>query len=137
MAHHHDTHAEGDHGHVHVVPMKVLVGVWLGLIVLTWVTVAASWVDFGHLVGEPWLNIVGALTIALIKAALVALYFMHLRYDHPFHGTILVASLAFVCLLIGIALMDAKTYDPEKIPDHAPAIEREAEPAMGDTPATP
>jgi hypothetical protein len=27
-----------------------------------------------------------------------------------------------VALLIGIALLDAKTYDPEKIPDYAPAI---------------
>ncbi len=136
MAHQHDTHADGDHGHVHIVPMKVLVGVWLGLIVLTWVTVAASWVDFGHLVGEPWINLVGALSIALIKAALVALYFMHLRYDHPFHGTVLIASLAFVALLIGIALIDVEVYDPEKIPNYAPRLEQVA-PAELEPPAAP
>ena len=137
MAHQHDTHADADQVPVHLVPMKVLIGVWLALIVLTWVTVAASWIDFGHLVGEPWLNIVGALGIALVKAALVALYFMHLRYDHPLHGTVLVAALAFVCLLIGIALLDAKTYDPDKIPDFAPRIEQMAAPADGEMPPSP
>lgn len=136
---HAHAHAHGDaHGaeHVHVVPLKILFGVWGVLIVLTWVTVAASWVDFGHLVGEPWLNIVGALAIAVVKAGLVALYFMHLRYDHPFNGFVLCAALAFVALLIGIALLDTKEYDAQKIPNYAPKIEAiekeralEAEPA--------
>jgi cytochrome c oxidase subunit 4 len=114
--------------HVHVLPMRVLVGVWFGLLVLTFVTVAASWVDFGALMGEPWLNLVGALSIAVLKAALVALYFMHLRYDHPFHGFVLITSLAFVALLVFISLQDAVSYQDEVIPGYAPAIEQQVAP---------
>ncbi len=113
---------------VHVVPIRVLVGVWLALIVLTVLTVAASWVDFGHLVGEPWLNLVGALTIAVVKGSLVALYFMHLRYENPFHGFILVTALAFVGLLIGIAMIDVQATRPDLIPNYAPALETPASP---------
>jgi len=121
---------------VHVVPMKVLVGVWLALVLLTVATVAASWVDFGHLLGEPWLNLVGALGIAVIKGSLVGLYFMHLRYENPFHGFVLATALAFVALLIGIALLDSEATVPDRIPDYAPALEAPAAPPA-ETPAVP
>ncbi len=132
MSDHSHSHAhaasDGPPAHVHVVPLKVLFGIWAALVFLTWVTVAASKVHFGQLIGEPWLNVVGALLIAVVKASLVALYFMHLRYEHPFHGFVLVAALAFVALLITIALVDTREYDEEKIPNFAPRIE-EAEKA--------
>ncbi len=66
----------------HVVPVAVLLVVFGALIVLTAATVAATWIDLGG-----W-NLGIALGIATVKAALVALYFMHLRYDHPFHALI-------------------------------------------------
>lgn len=129
-------HASHADAHVHVVPMKVLVGVWLALVLLTVVTVAASWVDFGHLIGEPWLNLAGALGIAVIKGSLVVLYFMHLRYENPFHGFVLMIALAFVALLIGITLLDAEAVQPNLIPDYAPALEAPAAPP-GDAPPAP
>jgi len=90
----------------HVVPVSVLAGVLAVLLALTFITVAVTWFDLGA-----W-NIWIALGIATIKAGLVALYFMHLRYDKPFNGVVLITSLAFVMLFIGFALLDTREYRP-------------------------
>jgi cytochrome c oxidase subunit 4 len=42
----------------------------------------------------------------------VALYFMHLRYDHPFHGLIFVVALGFLALFMSLTLMDTQQYQP-------------------------
>lgn len=97
----------GLHGTVHVVPLRVLVGVFLALLALTFVTVAATWVDWGQ-----W-NLAIALGIATVKAALVALYFMHLRYDHPFNALIFVVGLVFLALFLAITTLDTQQYQPE------------------------
>ena len=111
--------------HVHVVPTKVLVAVWLTLIVLTWLTVSATKIDLGGL------NIFIALGIAVVKSAFVALYFMHLRYDKPFHGVVFVVALLFVALFISFALLDTKQYHPDTIPGYAPGIVQESAPGNG------
>jgi cytochrome c oxidase subunit 4 len=117
-----DDKAHAGHGahaaSVHVVPLRVLVGVWGALLVLTAATVAITWVDLGPF--NLWL----ALGIATVKASFVALYFMHLRYDKPFNGFLLIVALAFVMLLAGLALLDTWEYRPELIPGYAPAIHR-------------
>lgn len=115
----HDTQhgTAGEHGLVgHVVPVKILLGVALGLFFLTFITVAATWRDFGRL------NIWIAMIIATVKASLVLLYFMHLRYDRPFNGLVLIGSLLFVAIFIGFALMDTVEYHPEQIPGYAPGM---------------
>jgi len=105
QAHSHGEHDEHEE-HVHVVPLKLLVNILLALLVLTFLTVAATWIDLGSF------NIVLALAIALVKAAFVCLYFMHLRWDSPFNGLVLIVSLAFVTLFIGITLIDTGQYKP-------------------------
>lgn len=100
----------------HVVPLPVLFSVLGTLLVLTFVTVAASWFDFGRL------NLWIALGIALFKASLVLLFFMHLKYDKPFNAIVIIVSLALVVLLIVIALQDSAQYEPQKIPGYAPSI---------------
>ena len=108
------THAHASPGHGahpgvgHVVPVRILLTVALALVALTWVTVAATWFDFGRM-GNLWI----ALIIALVKSSLVALYFMHLRYDRPFNAIVLISSLVFVILFIGLALWDSSTYQHE------------------------
>lgn len=109
-AHHHAAH-------VHVVPANVLLAVWGALMALTVLTVAATWVDLGSL------NLVVALVIATVKAALVVLYFMHMRYDRPFHAVVFLTALAFVALFVILALLDTAAYRPEMIPDYAPAMQ--------------
>lgn len=105
----------GGHGHAHdpnhpivghLVPVSTLVGTAVALLVLTVLTVAVRWVDAGEA------NIVIALTIAVIKGSLVALFFMHLWWDRPFNSFCFVAALAFVGLFMGLALMDTFAYGP-------------------------
>lgn len=113
-AHDHDPNAVG-----HVVSMKILVGVWLALMVLTYVTVAATYIDLGEF------NFPLAMLIATVKAALVCLYFMHLRWDKPFNTIVFVSSLGFVALFIGLVLTDKHEYHEDEIPGYAPLIEEE------------
>ncbi len=92
----------------HHVSLWVLAATLGTLLVLTFITVAATWVNFG---GS--LNLWIAMGIATVKATLVALYFMHLRYDRPFNSVILITALLFVLLFVGIALMDSAQYGPD------------------------
>ncbi len=106
----HDHNAEHAGGAVplaHVIPAPVLVAVFAALIVLTVATVAVTWVDLGA-----W-NLVAAMAIATVKASLVALYFMHLRYDHPFHGLVFVAALVFLALFLVPTLQDTVDAEPD------------------------
>jgi cytochrome c oxidase subunit 4 len=102
--------------HVHVVPLRVLLLVWLALLVLTILTVAVTRWHLGEL------SIVIALGIAVVKSTFVALYFMHLRYDRPFHAIAFVVALLFVFLFITFALVDTQQYRSQLIPGYAPAI---------------
>jgi cytochrome c oxidase subunit 4 len=110
--------AGGLPGFVHIAPFRVLAAVWVTLLVLTWVTVAATGVDLGRF--NLWL----AMAIATVKASLVLLYFMHMRYDRPINAIVFVTALLFVMLFVGFALMDTLAYQPELIPGYAPGIER-------------
>lgn len=113
MSHHDhsqgDGHAHGD-GFAHVLPVKLLVGVWALLMVLTLVTVAVTQIDLGRSG-----NLIIAMGIATIKAVAVGLYFMHLRWDKPFNALVFVSSLLFVSLFISIALLDKSEYEHDII----------------------
>ncbi len=91
----------------HVVPLRVLLGVFAVLLSLTFLTVAATWFDFGG-----WALAI-ALGIATVKAALVALYFMHLRYDNPFYAVVFVTALMFLALFLSLTLLDTLQYRPD------------------------
>ena len=110
-------HPEAHAGVGHVVPLRLLVGVLLILLVLTVATVAVTWVDLGPF------NLIVALVIAVVKASLVALYFMHLRWDRPFNGLVLITSLFLVALFIALALLDSVQYQPDVIPGYAPEMQ--------------
>ncbi|MBL8879422.1 MAG: cytochrome C oxidase subunit IV family protein, partial [Phycisphaerales bacterium] len=102
------THAKAGNGHGHgvghIVPTSLLAGVLVVLLFLTWITYAATLINFGPL------NIWIALLIATVKASLVGLYFMHLRWDKPFNGVILIGSLVFVMLFVSLSLTDTAAY---------------------------
>jgi len=67
------------------------------LLILTVITVGASYIQFGS--GAA--NVVIALTIATIKASIVGLFFMHLLHDKPVNAIIAVTGFLF----LGIFLM--------------------------------
>ncbi len=100
----------------HVLPARVLLAVWLALVVLTAVTVGATRLPLGSL--SLWI----ALCIATVKAGLVALYFMHLRWDRPINAVIFLGTLLFVLLFVGLALTDTQSYHPDLIPGYAPGM---------------
>ena len=114
---HHDT-TDSNHGGAHIVSVHMLVAVLLVLLALTWATVAATRFDMGTL------NLWAALAIAVVKATLVALYFMHLRWERPINAIFFVASIVFIALFIGLVLMDTTTYQHELIPGYSPAIDQ-------------
>ena len=86
-------------GH-HVVSWRVYLAVFAALAVLTVVTVAVNGHDFGPL------NLVVALGIAITKASLVVLYFMHARYSPRLTGVVIAASLAFFVILVFLTFTD-------------------------------
>jgi cytochrome c oxidase subunit 4 len=100
----------------HIVPLPVLFGVLGTLLVMTFVTVAVSWFDFGRF------NLWIALGIAVFKASLVLLFFMHLKYDKPFNAIVIIVSMALVMLFIALTRTDSAQYEPDKIPGYAPSI---------------
>lgn len=79
-----------------IVPKTTYYRVALALLVLFILTVAAAYIDMGPF------NIFVALAIAIVKAVLVVLYFMHVRYNSPL--TWLFASAGFMWLVILFAL---------------------------------
>jgi cytochrome c oxidase subunit 4 len=88
----------------HDVPTWVLVAVFVALLVLTAMTVAVTRVDLGSF------NVWIALSIATIKAVLVALFFMHLAYEKVFNTVVLLCTLFFVVFFIALATLDVHQY---------------------------
>lgn len=114
-----ELHHDDDHGHglSHVAPVKVLVATGGTLLVLTVVTVLATKVDFGANI-----NLAIAMAIAVVKATLVVLFFMHLRYDRLFHSVVFIGAVLAAALFVGFTLMDSNQYQQTNIwnPDAPP-----------------
>jgi cytochrome c oxidase subunit 4 len=87
----------------HVIASSVYVGIWAILMVLTGVTVFASYIEMGDF------NIVVALLIATVKATLVVLFFMHLYYSSKLTKVTMIAAIFFLFLLLALSLTDYLT----------------------------
>lgn len=113
---HHDDH--DDHGLAHVATIKTLVATGGTLLILTIVTVLATKIDFGANI-----NLAIAMVIAVTKATLVILFFMHLRYDRLFHTVVFVSAICAASLFVGFTLMDSSQYQHTNIwtPSEPPA----------------
>ena len=110
-------HDEHEHGLSHVASIRVLVSTGGTLLALTVITVLATKVDFGANI-----NLGLAMAIAVVKATLVLLFFMHLRYDRLFHSIIFAGGLLAASLFVGFTLMDSNQYQQTNIwnPDSPP-----------------
>jgi cytochrome c oxidase subunit 4 len=87
-----------------VVPVKTYVGVFVALLLLTGLTTGVAFIDLGS-----ELNTIVALTIAVIKALLVILFFMHVKYSGGLTKMVIVAGFFFLALLIAFTLADELT----------------------------
>src|SRR5665213_3191323 len=83
-----------EHSEYHIVPIRTYVLVFLTLIVMTWVTAYVSTIDMGRL------NVFVALSIAIFKASLVILFFMHVKYGSRLTKFIVLAGLYWLILLL-------------------------------------
>jgi cytochrome c oxidase subunit 4 len=113
----HDDHHDDHHGISHVASIKVLVGTGGTLLLLTIITVLATKIDLG-----PNMNLALAMFIAVIKATLVVLFFMHLKYDKIFHTVVFLSAILAASLFVGFTLMDSGQYQHTNIwnPDAPP-----------------
>jgi cytochrome c oxidase subunit IV len=87
----------------HIVPVRVYILVFLALLVGTGLTVFAATIDLGRF------NIVLALFIACIKAALVVLFFMHVYYSSRLTKAIVISGLCTLLILFFFTLTDLLT----------------------------
>jgi cytochrome c oxidase subunit 4 len=87
-------------GKMHGTGYGMYVAVWAGLLLLTGATVAVSYLDLGLA------NVVVALLIASAKASLVALFFMHLKFEDKLVWTFALVPIFFLTLIIGGTLSD-------------------------------
>ena len=93
------------HEEQHIVPLPVYFMVFAALLVLTYVTVAVSHVDLGHpdvLTVRVPMNVIVALVIAITKATLVVLFFMHVKYSSRLVQIIVVSSLLWLVILLSV-----------------------------------
>ena len=84
----------------HVASIKMYVGVFLALMIGTFLTVAVAKVDLG-----PWNDIV-MLTIAVTKAVLVILFFMHVKYSTRLTALTAIGGFVWLAILISLTLND-------------------------------
>ena len=88
----------------HVLPSKLYYGIWIALLILTATTVGVAHIDLG-----PW-NVVVALAIASLKAVLVVLFFMHVKYTSEKMTKVVIASAIFwLFILLALSLADYGT----------------------------
>ncbi len=87
----------------HVVPLRVYLFVFFSLLILTGTTVAIAFIDLGPL------NNLVAMGIAVLKATLVILFFMHVRYSTRLTPLVIVSGLFGLAILVGLTLIDYAT----------------------------
>lgn len=87
----------------HVVSVSVYGRVFIALLLLLGLTVAVA------LIEHPALGLAIALTIAGVKAVLIMLFFMHIRYDTPVVRLAAVAGFLWLALLVALSMSDLLT----------------------------
>ncbi len=94
-------HEHGEHHHdEHHVGYKTYIIIFVALLILTAITVYVSYFNFGVF------NIVVALAIASLKAALVALWFMHLKFEDKVTWYFILFPIGLLALMIGLVAVD-------------------------------
>ncbi|HEX5432107.1 MAG TPA: cytochrome C oxidase subunit IV family protein [Bryobacteraceae bacterium] len=102
----HDSAAVTQHAHTEVHEhggTAIYTKTLIALLLLTGLTVLAASIDFGS--G----NTPIALAIATLKASLVVLFFMHLRWEKPVYSIIGMAGFIFLGIFLGFCLIDANS----------------------------
>ncbi|HEV2176872.1 MAG TPA: cytochrome C oxidase subunit IV family protein [Terriglobia bacterium] len=94
----------------HVLSKKLYVTVFALLIALTALTTGVAYIDLGAY------NTVAALAIAVVKASLVVLFFMHLKYTPGMTRIALAAAVGWLVILLALTLADFHTRSWTPVP---------------------
>ena len=87
----------------HVVSTRLYYTIFVALMAFTALTVGVATINLGRL------NVVAALAIAVVKATLVLLFFMHLRYSPRLTWLVVSVALVWLAILIGLTMSDELT----------------------------
>lgn len=96
----------------HIVSKKIYFVIFGALMVGTVLTVIVARQDLDYLFHGA--NTVVALTIAVIKATLVVLYFMHVRYSSRLTWVIVVAGFFWMGIMFALTFSDYWTRQPHQ-----------------------
>src|SRR6267142_2998702 len=89
----------------HITSKRVYYTIFAALLALTFLTVVVARIDLGRF------NTIVALTIAVTKAVLVVLFFMHVRHSTRLTKLVVVGGFVWLALLIGFTMLDVTTRD--------------------------
>lgn len=114
-AEHFDAHGHKDHGHV-IVSVATLRLVLTALLFFTLLTVGAAkaelWIaEVFHVTIPQSINVIVALSIAVVKTILVVTFFMQLKYDNPLNTMIFVFTILTVAFFLGFTTLDLGNRD--------------------------
>ena len=84
----------------HISPKSTYYAIFGALMALTALTVYVAYLHLG------WLNFPVAITIALTKASLVVLFFMHVKYSSKLTKLLVASTFFFLASLFGLTMTD-------------------------------
>lgn len=84
----------------HIVPYKTYLFVLFALLALTGISVAVTQIELGTL------TVMVALLLATIKASLVLIYFMHLKFDSRFFAVMVSSVILLIAIVLFITFLD-------------------------------
>src|SRR6266545_159168 len=87
----------------HILPTRVYYTIFAILLFCTYLTVQIAFLDLGAL------NAVAALVIAVFKATLVVLFFMHVKYSTRLTWAVVLGSVFWLGILLTLTLSDYLT----------------------------
>jgi cytochrome c oxidase subunit 4 len=96
---------ENTHQEEHISSYAEHFGTWVALIMLTFMTVFVS--VYGS--GLQTLTVAMALLIASVKATVVGLYFMHLKYDKKMYRLMMTVVMALFTFFLFMVILDYLT----------------------------
>jgi cytochrome c oxidase subunit 4 len=85
---------------LHPLGDNLLLKVYTALIVLTGITVAGSVLYPGKI------GIAVAMIVTPLKAALILMYFMHLRYERPVFKIMFLVAVSILAIVMGLTFFD-------------------------------
>jgi cytochrome c oxidase subunit IV len=86
--------------HAHILPRSLYFGIFGALMVLTAATVGLAFVDLG------FMNVIVALSVAVVKATLVVLFFMHVKYSSKLTWMVVGAGVFWLFILLSLLMLD-------------------------------